>query len=169
MRSSEVNEILGTFRLHRKLTRDLLRSLHPEQLALKPFDRAGAFGKQFRHLLDIEKCYVESMINGSLTFFRPNIDHALEADRERLIQELDLEDGKLEKFFESIQWQEANEKYIDCSQVVQYLGNDNIRASPVQILSWLTEHEILHDGELALYVKTTELKFPGSWMIWGLK
>ena len=169
MRGSEPKEILETFRLHRMLTLDLLQSLGNEQLLWRPIKASGSFGKQFRHILDIQRCYVESMINGFLTFFRPHIDHDLEADRERLIQELDLEDGKLEKFFENIQWQKANEKYIDCSQVVQYLGNDKVRASPIQILSWLTEHEILHDGELALYVKTAELKFPGSWMIWGLK
>ena len=81
MRSSGVNEILGTFKLHRKLTRDLLCSLDPEQLTLKPFEIAGTFGKQFRHLLDIERCHVESIINGSLTFFRPHIDHAPEAER----------------------------------------------------------------------------------------
>lgn len=88
----------------------------------------------------MERCYVESQINGSLAFYRSDIDHSLETDRERLIQELDLEDGKLEKLFKNIQGKKANEKYIDCSQAVQYLGGDNLRASPVQVLSWLTEH-----------------------------
>jgi uncharacterized damage-inducible protein DinB len=166
--SSESETLLENYKLHRKLSRDLLLSLKPEQLSLKPFSVSGTFGKQFRHLLDIEKCYVESLLNGFLAFYRSDIDHSLETNRERLIQELDREDAKLEKFFKGIRREKVNEKYVDCTQAVQYLG-DNIRASPVRILSWLTEHEILHEGELLLYVRTERMEFPKSWMIWGLK
>ena len=166
--SSESETLLENYKLHRKLTRDLLLSLNQEQLSLKPFSVSGTFGKQFRHLLDIEKCYVESLLNGFLAFYRSDIDHSLETNRERLIQELDREDAKLEKFFKGIRREKVNEKYVDCTQAVQYLG-DNIRASPVRILSWLTEHEILHEGELLLYVRTERMEFPRSWMIWGLK
>jgi uncharacterized damage-inducible protein DinB len=167
--SSESETLLENYKLHRKLTRDLLLSLNPEQLSLKPFSVSGTFGKQFRHLLDIEKCYVESLLNGFLAFYRSDIDHSLETNRERVIQELDREDAKLEKFFKGIRREKANEKYVDCTQAVQYLGDNNIRASPVRILSWLTEHEILHEGELLLYVRTERMEFPRSWMIWGLK
>ena len=167
--SSESETLLENYKLHRKLTRDLLLSLNQEQLSLKPFSVSGTFGKQFRHLLDIEKCYVESLLNGFLAFYRSDIDHSLETNRERLIQELDREDAKLEKFFKGIRREKANEKYVDCTQAVQYLGDNNIRASPVRILSWLTEHEILHEGELLLYVRTERMEFPRSWMIWGLR
>ena len=167
--SSESETLLENYKLHRKLTRDLLPSLNPEQLSLKPFSVSETFGKQFRHLLDIEKCYVESLLNGFLAFYRSDIDHSLETNRERLIQELDREDAKLEKFFKGIRREKANEKYVDCTQAVQYLGDNNIRASPARILSWITEHEILHEGELLLYVRTERMEFPKSWMIWGLK
>ena len=167
--SSESETLLENYKLHRKLTRDLLLSLNQEQLSLKPFSVSGTFGKQFRHLLDIEKCYVESLLNGFLAFYRSDIDHSLETNRERLIQELDREDAKLEKFFKGIRREKANEKYVDCTQAVQYLGDNNIRASPARILSWITEHEILHEGELLLYVRTERMEFPKSWMIWGLK
>ena len=169
MRSSEVKMLVDTFKLHRKLTLDLLCSIDSEQLSIKPISNAGTFGKQFRHILNIERCYVDSIINGSLTFFRPHIDHTLETSKERLLQELDLEDGKLEDSLKDIEWQKANEKYIDCSQVVIYLGDDSRQASPIQILSWLTEHEILHDGELALYARGVGMKVPVSWIMWGLK
>ena len=167
--SSESETLLENYKLHRKLSRDLLLSLKPEQLSLKPFSVSGTFGKQFRHLLDIEKCYVESLLNGFLAFYRSDIDHSLETNRERLIQELDREDAKLEKFFKGIRREKVNEKYVDCTQAVQYLGDNNIRASPARILSWITEHEILHEGELLLYVRTERMEFPRSWMIWGLK
>ncbi len=169
MKNSEINTKLENFRIHRKLNRDLLISLDQDQLSLKPFSVSGTFGKQFRHLLDIERCYVESLITGTLTFYRSDIEHSLEIDKERLIHELDLEDKKLEKICESFQSQETKEKSIDCNQAAKYLGNNNILAPPAQILSWLTEHEIFHEGELAMYVRNEKLKFPSSWMIWGLK
>ena len=169
MINSELKIQLENYRIHRKVNRDLLVSLDQEQLSLKPFSISGTFGKQFRHLLDIESCYVESLITGSLTFFRSDIDHSLETNKERLIHELDKEDKNLEQICESLQLQKAKDRSIECSQVVKYLGDSNILASPLQILTWLTEHEIFHEGELALYVRREKLKFPGSWMIWGLK
>ena len=169
MKNSEIRNQLENYKIHRKLTRDLLLSLSQEQLSVKPFKISGTFGKQFRHLIDIERCYVESLITGSLTFFRSSIVHSIENDKKRLIQEMDSEDGKLVQIFGSIQWEKANDKTVDCSQAVKYLGYNNKLASKVQILSWITEHEIFHEGELALYVRNENLKFPGSWINWGLK
>ena len=169
MQGSDAENLLSQFRSHRKLIMDLLRYLDQDQLAVKPLNSAGSFGKQFRHILDIEKCYVESMYNGYLTFFRRNIDHSLEMDKARLIHELVSEDNKLEEIIEKLSKEKTHEKYIDCSAVVTYLGNENIKSSPVQVLSWMTEHEILHEGELVLYIRTAGLKFPPSWIIWGLR
>ena len=169
MRNSEINIQLENYKIHRKLTRDLLLSLSQEQLSAKPFNVSGTFGKQFRHLIDIERCYVESLKTGSLTFFRSSIDHSIENDKKRLVQEMDTLDWELDQIFVNIQREEANDKTVDCGQAVKYLGENNKLASPVQILSWITEHEIFHEGELALYVRNEKLKFPGSWMIWGLK
>ena len=169
MRNADVKALLGTFKHHRILTRDLLLSLNSEQLSIKPISSAGTFGKQFRHILDIERCYVESIVNGSLNFFRPYIDHTLESDKERLVNVMDTEDAKLERSLENTEERKITEKYIDCSKASKYLGDGFEYASPVQILPWLTEHEILHDGELALYVREADINFPNSWMVWGLK
>jgi uncharacterized damage-inducible protein DinB len=169
MKNSEIKTQLENYRIHRKLNRDLLISLDRDQSSLKPFGFSGTFGKQFRHLLDIERCYVESLITGALTFYRSDIDHSLEIDKERLIHELDMKDKELEKICESFQAQEAKDKSIDCSRAAKYLGNNNILVSPAQILTWLAEHEIFHEGELALYVRNEKLKFPSSWMVWGSK
>ena len=79
-----------------------------------------------------------------------------------MIRELNAEDGRLEKILASIGGKKATEKYIDCSKVMKYLGDAHPQASPAQVLSWLTEHEILHDGKLALYVRAVKMKFPDS-------
>ena len=169
MTNAEIKNLLENYKIHRKLTRDLLLSLNKEQLSVKPFSISGTFGKQFRHLIDIESCYVESLRTGYLTFFRSNVDHSIENDKKRLIQVMDEEDGKLDQIFGKIKWEKANDKSIDCRQAVKYLGESNMLASRFQILSWITEHEIFHAGELTLYVRNENLKFPDSWMIWGLK
>ena len=167
--NTEVKNLLENYKTHRKLTRDLLLSLGQEQLSAKPFHASGTFGKQFRHLIDIESCYVESLTTGSLTFLRPNVDHSIENDKKRLIHGMDTVDSELSQIICSLGNAKADDKYIDCRQAVKYLGESNMFASPIRILSWITEHEIFHEGELALYVRNEKLKFPDSWMIWGLK
>ncbi len=167
--NTDMKNLLENYKVHRKLTRDLLLSIGQEQLSAKPFHASGSFGKQFRHLIYIERSYVESLTTGSLSFFRPNVDHSIENDKEKLIHEMDTVDVDLIQIIGSIGNAKAEDKYIDCSQAVKYLGDRNMLASPIQILKWITEHEIFHEGELALYVRNEKLKFPESWMIWGLK
>ena len=169
MTNTEVKNLLENYKIHRKLTRDLLLSLGQEHLSVKPFHASGSFGKQFRHLIDIERSYVESLTTGSLSFFRPNVDHSIEIDKIRLINEMDTLDRELIQIICSLGNVKAYNKYIDCRQAVNYLGESNMFASPIRILSWITEHEIFHEGELALYVRNEKLKFPDSWMIWGLR
>ena len=167
--NTDMKNLLENYKVHRKLTRDLLLSIGQEQLSAKPFHASGSFGKQFRHLIDIERSYVESLTTGSLSFFRPNVDHSIEIDKNRLIIEMDTLDRELIQIICNLGNAKTDDKYIDCRQAVKYLGEGNMFASPIQILKWITEHEIFHEGELALYVRNEKLKFPGSWMIWGLK
>ena len=134
MKNSEIKTKLENYRIHRKLNRDLLISLDQDQLSLKPFGFSGTFGKQFRHLRDIERCYVESLITGALTFYRLDIDHSLETDKEKLIHELDMEDKKLEKICEIFQSQETKDESIDCSQVAKYLGKRSPGERPYSII-----------------------------------
>ena len=56
-----------------------------------------------------------------------------------------MEDGKLEKFFQGIHRKKANEKYVDCTQAVQYLGNNNIRGFPKTTHFSMTH---INDGEI---------------------
>lgn len=169
MKSSGSKELLEAFRLHRKLTLDLLLSLDNEQLTWRPIKATGSFGKQFRHLLDVQRSYVDSMFTGVLDFLRSDIDHALENDRGKLLESLREEDRRLESGLSNIPTDELLVHSIDCSRVVKYLRDDNSTASIAKIISWMTEHEIFHEGELALYVRSARMKFPGSWIIWGLR
>lgn len=158
-------EKLQEYNFHRGLILDMLVSLDKADLSLAPIESAGTFGKQFRHLLDIEKCYVESITRGELNFFRTDIDHSLESKKGELVTAMNNVDASLMRTFTTLPDEKVHEKYIDAKEMGPEMGN----VSPYQILTFLTEHEIFHEGELALYVRTMKRKFPPSWICWGLK
>ncbi|MEM0136566.1 MAG: DinB family protein, partial [Thermoplasmatales archaeon] len=64
---------------------------------------------------------------------------------------------------------ELSKLNIDCSRVVKYISEDNRKTSPEIIVSWITEHELFHEGELALYIRSAGMKFPDCWITWGLR
>jgi len=63
--------------------------------------------------------------------------------------------------------QRLEEKWIDCTPSVRYLGEGNRKIGPLQAIELLIEHEIFHEGELTLYFKSENLKFPKNWITWG--
>lgn len=130
---------------------------------------SGSFGKQFRQILDIQRCYVDSIFTGVLDFKRDDVEYSLESDRDRLLKSLREEDGRLESRLSCIPLDELHVHSIDCSSVVKYLGEENSSASMAKIISRMTEHEIFHEGELTLYLRSTNMKYPDSWIVWGLK
>ena len=165
----KVDRFFQTYMLHRELIIDLLLSLPSEYLSLAPIKGAGTFGKQLRHILDIDKCYTESIETGVLDFIRTDIDHSVENDKSELIRQLREEDIKLNKIIHSLNADQLRKENIDCVKVLKYLGENTRFASAKQIISLMTEHEIFHEGELALYVRNTGIKFPQSWILWGLR
>ncbi len=158
-----------TFTFHRNLTLDLLNFLREDQLSLAPIAGAGSFGKQFRHILDMERCYTDSMVTGSLDFFRTDINHTLENDKYGMIKALLNEDKRLKSVLSKIPEDELYRLNIDCSNVVKYVGEKHRKTSPEIVVSWIMEHELFHDGQLALYIRYLGMKFPESWMFWGLR
>lgn len=164
-----LKEKLDTYGLHRQLNLDILESLESRDLGLRPIAAAGIFGKQFRHLLDIEKCYIEAILEGRLDFLRSDIDHSLETDRETLASRLRDADAMLYEAMEIMPGERCFEKYIDCSAVSQYLAQDVDGDTPLHMIEMLTEHEVFHGGQLALYLREISKPFPARWMAWGLK
>ena len=160
-------EYYTEFSLHRKLTIDLLMSVSSSQLAEAPISKAGTLGKQFRHLNDVSKCYTDALENQKLVFERNDVDHSLETDKSRLITELKLTKERLRSFIESVDPAVLSQEIIDCPESEKYVGVE--RTSPRIIVWWMIEHEIFHEGQLALYIRNFGTYFPESWKIWGLK
>jgi uncharacterized damage-inducible protein DinB len=165
----KVEGCLELYFLHKELIVDFLISLPSEYLSYAPIKGAGTFGKQFRHILDIDKCYIESIETGVLDFIRTDIDHTIENNKDELIRRLREEDRKLNGIIHSLNADQLRKKNINCLKVVKYLGEKKQFASIEQIISLMTEHKIFHEGELAIYFRSTGNKFPQSWIFWGLK
>lgn len=156
------------FKFHSSLLEDALESIDPEMLGARPVNGAGSFGKQFRHIIDIRKCYIEAIRLGTLNFMRDDIDHSLENNKSGLLKQLSNTTEGIIKVFESLNEEPQCEKRIDCALVKKYFGEEFRTISVSQALSLLTEHEIFHEGEIALYLRSSGMKFPGSWIYWGL-
>ena len=159
---------IESLRFHNSLLTSSLESIPTELLLVSPIKNAGTFGKQFRHILDIRKCYLDALKKGILDFYRIDIDHSLENNKQGLLEasrriveeicaEVSLCDNK-----------RLEEKWVDCTPSLKYLGENNRKINPLQAIGLLIEHEVFHEGELALYFKSANLEFPKNWMTYGL-
>ena len=160
--------LVDEFIFHSRILLDLLETLNKEDLLQSPVAKSGSFGKQFRHIIDIEKSYLEALDAGKLDYYRVSVDHSLEADKESLERELKTLNEKVIESVGKYNHDDFDQKTIDGTKASKYLGASYRRISPREVLLLLIEHEIFHEGELALYCRSTNRKFPGSWFIWGL-
>ncbi len=168
MASAVLSVKIEGLRFHDSLLTSSLNSIRSELLTVSPIKNAGTFGKQFRHILDIRKCYLDALKSGILNFNRIDIDRSLENNKQRL---LEASKRILEYICAEVSLcdsQRLEEKWIDCTPFVRYLGENNKKISPLQVIGLLIEHEVFHEGELALYFKSANLKFPKNWIAWGL-
>lgn len=138
----------------RQLTLDLLGAIPEEKLGFAVGKNMGNLGKQFRHIGDVQLCYSEAVKTGKISFSSYKRDYSIENSKEKLrgfLQEVDQEMLKLVE-----KNQEAK---------IDWFGEEwNLK----QHIKALTEHEILHHGELVVYIRTLGLNFPKSWELWGL-
>ena len=161
------NEI-EVLRFHGALITSSLESINSELLLASPIDNAGTLGKQFRHIIDIRKCYLDALRSGILNFNRKDIDHSLENYKQKLLEGLKRILEEICAEVSMYNTQRLEEKWIDCTPSVRYLGESSRKISPLRAIGLLIEHEIFPEGELALYFKSENIKFPKNWIIWGL-
>ncbi|MFX1316573.1 MAG: DinB family protein [Promethearchaeota archaeon] len=152
--SNELESRMEIWKLFRKLTYDLLESLSEKMLSKTVSKNMGSIGKQFRHLGDVQLCYNEAIKNGKIDFSKYRRDYSIENSKLKLKQFL----GKMDE-----------EMYL----LIEKNKNVEIdwgfaKVSLVEHMNFLIQHEILHHGELIVYMRSLELRFPKSWEdIWG--
>lgn len=168
MVATVLSDKIEILRFHDALLTNSLKSIDSGILPVDPINNAGTFGKQFRHIIDIRKCYLDALKSGILDFYRKDIDHSLENNKQRLLDELKRISEDICAEVSLYDSQRLEEKWIDCTPSVRYLGENNRKINPLQAIGLLIEHEVFHEGELALYFKSKNLKFPKNWITWGL-
>ena len=163
-----LSDMIETLKFHGNLITNSLESIDSEFLKVTPIKNAGTFGKQFRHILDIRKCYLDALRSGTLDFYRRDIDHSLENNKQVLLEGLKSVLAEICRIVSTYDGRNVLDKWIDCTPSIKYLGESHQKISPLQVIGFLTEHEVFHEGELALYYKSAGIRFPGNWIAWGL-
>lgn len=138
----------------RQLTLDLLQAVPEEKLSFTPGENMGTLGKQFRHIGDVQICYSDALLSHKIDFSTYKRDYSLEGSKEALATFLQEVEQEMQ-----LRIQEAGEV------VIEWFGDEYTLS---QHLEALIEHEILHQGELVVYIRILGIRFPKSWELWGL-
>ncbi|MHB8361946.1 MAG: hypothetical protein ACYDAO_02965 [Thermoplasmataceae archaeon] len=168
MNLSVLSDLIETLRFHDDLIFSSLESIDYELLEASPIKNAGTFGKQFSHILDIRKCYLDALRSGILDFYRRDVDHSLENNKQALLGELRSVLVEICRIVSAYDERKVEDKWIDCTPSIKYLGENHKRISPLQVIGLITELEVFHEGELALYFRSAKIRFPRNWIAWGL-
>jgi len=152
--NKEIKLILEEWKSIRKLTLDLLEIISENKLNFTVGKNMGTIGKQYRHIGDVQLCYIEAIKTGVIDFDKYKRDYSIENSKEKLksfLKEMDREMIKTIK---------KNPKVK-----IDWFGE---KITLKEHINYLIQHEILHHGELIVYIRTLSLKFPKSWELWGL-
>lgn len=152
--NEDLQKVIENWKEIRQLTLDLLEELPEEHLPFTPGEHMGTFGKQFRHIGDVQICYSDALLSQKIDFSVYKRDYSLESSKKELSIFLNEVDTEMLKRIE-----ETPEQEIDWYGE-GYTIQQHIKA--------LIEHEILHQGELVVYMRLLGIPFPKSWELWGL-
>lgn len=150
----ELQQLLQDWQSIHQLTLDLLNELPEDRLNFKVCEKMGTIGKQYRHIGDVQICYNEAIKTKEMDFSKYKRDYSLEDSKEKL------------KFF----LEEINKEMLALIEQnpeieIDWFGE---KKNLKQHIKNLIDHEILHQGELVVYIKAMKLKFPDSWKLWGI-
>jgi len=150
----DLKQLLENWQAMRQLTLDLLEELPEEHISFAVGKNMGTIGKQYRHIGDVQICYNEAIKTGKVDFNKYRKDYSLENSKE-----------KLKAFLEEINQEMLKLVEENQDAKIDWFGEEwDLK----QHLKALIEHEILHHGELVVYIRTLGIKFPKSWELWGL-
>jgi uncharacterized damage-inducible protein DinB len=150
----EIRIILEEWNSIRKLTLDLLDELPSDKLNFTVGKNMGTIGKQYRHIGDVQLCYIEAIKSKKIDFGKYRRDYSIENSKE-----------KLKRFLEELDKEMVDLIEKNKEVKIEWFGE---KVNIVKHINYLIQHEILHHGELIVYLRTLGLKFPKSWELWGL-
>jgi uncharacterized damage-inducible protein DinB len=159
-----MNDLLREHRVHHELLAGVLKRIATKQLKQSVGNEMGTLGMQFRHIADVESCYIQAIKSGVMDFSRKVEDHTIETDKDRLLAYFERNEEALKDELAKMVNGKQSVRGIDWSKTHQHYGVISVERH----LLALIEHEVLHEGEIVVYLRTLGLKFPPSWRVWGL-
>ncbi len=140
------------------MTLEMLKATPEDKLLFSPGKGLGSLSKQFRHLANVQHCYIEAIKTGKIDFSKKIYMKDYDK-KDTLIEILEKEDETMIKLVEGL-------KEKDFDKIIYWGGEHN--PTVVEHLFWLIDHEVMHHGQLIVYWQLLERKFPESWKVWGL-
>ena len=160
--TEEIKNKIESWKWIQSLALDVLKMLSDEQLDLTVGKNMGTLGEQFRHMVRVRFQYAEAIENKKVDNTIEKIDPKVAKSKTKLIE----------------LWEKANQKLL------AVLGNNNHDGLENTMINWkhwgvdemnihdhfntLMDHETLHEGQIIVYLRTNDVKFPESWKAWGL-
>ena|SRR5687768_1013210 len=155
MENEAIDRFEAQWRSTRGLTRDLLESLKPSELAFSPGSHLGPFWKHFRHLGRVQENYLRALGTGRIVFGFDGAGYSGDASKKPLLDYLDRLDVRLKQKLRT----------HDAARKIDWFGSS---IDAYTHLMRLADHEILHHGMFVVYVRLLAREFPPSWAPWGL-
>lgn len=141
---------------------DVLKTLSDGQLDLTVGKNMGTLGEQFRHMIRVRIQYAEAIENKKVDNTIEKIDPSVAKSKEKLIE----------------LWEKANKKLLT---VLENSNPDELENTMINWKHWgvdemnihdhfnaLMDHETLHEGQIIVYLRSNDIKFPKSWEAWGI-
>jgi len=160
--NKEIEKKIEDWRFIQNLAFDVLKMLRNEQLGFTVGKNMGTLGEQFRHMARVRFQYAEAIETKKVDNTIEKIDPEVAKSKSKLIE----------------LWEKANQKLL---AVLQNANPDGLENTMIDWKHWgvdemsihdhlnaLMDHETLHNGQIIVYLRTMEIKFPKSWETWGL-
>ena len=158
----EIQKKIEDWKWIQGLAFDVLKMLSDEQLSLTVGKNMGTLGEQFRHIARVRFQYAEAIENRKITDVIEKIDPNIAKSKSELIELWEKANQKLLAVLENTNSDELENIKINW----KHWGSDEMNVH--DHLNVLMDHETLHNGQIIVYLRTNDVKFPESWKAWGL-
>ena len=160
--NKEIQKQIESWQWIQGLAFDILKMLSDEQLGLTIGKNMGTLGEQFRHMIRVRFQYAEAIENRKIDNTIEKIDPEVAKSKTELIELWEKANKKLLAVLENANPDELENTMINW----KHWGVDEINIH--EHLNFLMDHETLHEGQIIVYLRTHDIKFPESWKAWGL-
>jgi uncharacterized damage-inducible protein DinB len=160
--SSALKEQVAAWKFNRDLATSLLKALSDRDLKFIAAPTMGTLGEQFRHVARVRAQYLDALRTKKVGPGTLKIDPAVSRSKKRLLAINQLLDKKLLSHLKKVS--EADTRNMRINWSYWELPPMSI----AQHIAALNEHEILHNGQLIVYMRALGKKFPAKWKVWGL-